>query len=485
MVLRVNPQDLAGIAGTLSQLAAQVHSALPTDAVMPAGADADSAAAAALYNLRAASVTNEVVDLLNGLASHADRIRAAAVDYVAADEEGARKIGVGGGVAITNPVAGAVRFAPRPSPPPPVLTEVAVDPLTFAQQLQSGPGPGPARDYARLLRRFTDHARLDAVATLDDAMRSLHKWTPVGTMAAEHVGNHRARLTQAADQLDTLAADVDNYAAAFAAVKARHPLPEEISKARERLLASLRSNNQAEKLAALEHFHEVNARSARSATEYTGKVGTAQTPGDDPKQNPNGNGGSGNGDSSTMMQMLPALLSSMSGLNGLQQHEMPSEPDTTVPDDSSFYPFENLPNIPSFAGGGPAIPAVDTGYPVDEEIPQVPMGGLPSVPAVATGAGLPRAPVIDALSNGNAVASANRGGAGSPYMPYMPMSPGATGGAGGNERKRVVAWHPDRLICVDDTPYIDAVIGEKPTIAPTPTPPTPAPQGPAHSGGSV
>ncbi len=76
-------------------------------------------------------------------------------------------------------------------------------------------------------------------------------------------------------------------------------------------------------------------------------------------------------------------------------------------------------------------------------------------------------------------------------MPMMPMGgmggAGAGAGGGGDERNRIVAWHPDRLMYVDDTPHTEPVIGERPTIAPTVTQPTPAPanQAPTRTGGNA
>ncbi|NEW36019.1 hypothetical protein GV791_26130 [Nocardia cyriacigeorgica] len=120
----------------------------------------------------------------------------------------------------------------------------------------------------------------------------------------------------------------------------------------------------------------------------------------------------------------------------------------------------------------------------------MPLTTSASVPA-GLSQSLPRAPVIEPLT---ASSSGGAGGAmrgsGMPMMPYMPMAPGAGGaGGGGEDRSRVVAWHPDRLMYVDDTPHTEMVIGERPTIAPSVTPPTPnsagANQHSSHTGGTA
>jgi hypothetical protein len=103
--------------------------------------------------------------------------------------------------------------------------------------------------------------------------------------------------------------------------------------------------------------------------------------------------------------------------------------------------------------------------------------------ASATTSGKPPTSVLEPESAANA-AAAKPGTAGSPMMPYMPPM-GGMRGAQGKDRDRVVAWHPDRLMYVDDTQYSDQTIGEQPTIAPTVTPAAGQPVDPRNTGGSA
>ena len=130
--------------------------------------------------------------------------------------------------------------------------------------------------------------------------------------------------------------------------------------------------------------------------------------------------------------------------------------------------------------GAPAASIGDAASAIDNFA----MGAMPMVAAAASldASSLPAAAASQSFSAASADAQTAAGRAGSSGMPYMPMMPGgagAGGGAGGGERNRVVAWHPDRLMYVDDTPHTEQVIGEKPTIAPVATPPTPVNQIPS------
>lgn len=192
--------------------------------------------------------------------------------------------------------------------------------------------------------------------------------------------------------------------------------------------------------------------------------------------------------------MMPALMAALSGMNSATQQGNSIADDPTL--DDSGYPFDGLPSVPSssdIGGADPAVPSVDAGglgTPADAVTPVAYQAAtMPMVPTAAalTSNGLPRTNVVEPLQTSAGSGVAARSGS-SPYMPYMPSAPGMQGGGAGGDRNRVVAWHPDRLMYVDDTPYTEAVIGEKPTIAPTVTPPTPAPANnyaPANSGGSV
>ncbi|MGV9411237.1 PPE domain-containing protein [Nocardia sp. NPDC003693] len=514
MALHVDPWELAGLATRLDALARALHGALPGGWVRPAGADSNSVIAAAHYNGLAQRTLNGVIGLLNEVAPQAYNIGASAADYTLADEEGGRALGAAGAPILTNPIAAPARFAARGAPPAPAAPGGAVDSLTFARQLQAGPGPGPARAYADSVRGFLTGAHAAALRGIDSTVPALRNWTPVGTGVAERLTVQRGRLERLGGSLGALAAAVDGYADAFESARAKHPTPQEIIAARRRLLTAMRSKNALAIEAALAEFTEQNARSAQTITDYTARVGAtgATDPGDRPDGKPvgekgdgekgdgetgdkdngdkdNGSGGSGGGgtgsEAAMLSQLLPTLMSALTNANGQLS------PDESPLDDGGYGDefLEDLPMIPSFdGGGGGGGPGFDPGVPGGGN-PVYPVGQLPTVGAPGTVAsGLPRTPVIDPLQNSGAGAGANRA-AMMPHMPYMPMAPGMPGaGAGaGNDRSRVVAWHPDRLMYVDDTPFTEAVIGEKPSIAPAVTPPTPPLPNPAptNPGGSV
>ncbi|WP_158675744.1 PPE domain-containing protein [Nocardia stercoris] len=490
--MNVDPGELAALASALSDLVHATHGGLPGGWVHPAGAEPHSAFAATAHNARGAELLNQMIDAFNGLHPNAYDIGASASDYSAADDEGGRTIAGGGGPILVNPVSMVPQFPARQAPAHPVA-EISPDPLVFAEQLHSGPGTGPARAYAQSLRQFLAGPHADALDGLDSTIQGLQSWTPVGDLAAANIVQHRNRLAAAGQDLGDLATSVDGYADAYNQARAKHPTPQEIQAARKKLLAAMRSKNPAAIAAAMKEFEEINARSLQTVGDYTTTVTDntkkpVKTDPTDPTDPTTGKPTKQNGSTgdSSMAQMLPALMSMMNQ-NSLAGQNQTGLQDPNFTDGQ--YPDYGLPSIPSVVGGGdptgglPEMPSVET--------PTVTVGALPadgSIAAATAASQLPRTPVIEPLSSPSLAAAAGRAGAPGGGMPYMPMMPGAhgAGAGGGGERNRVVAWHPDRLMYVDDTPYTEAVIGEKPTIAPTVTPPTPAPpQPPSNTGGAV
>ncbi|WP_433760106.1 PPE domain-containing protein [Nocardia sp. CA-135398] len=496
--LNVDPAELIDVAAKLAALARDTGAGLPNGWVQPAGADPISGTHVPQLNAQAASLFNGVLGVLNEVQRHAHHIGGAAADYTAADDLGARVVNGGGADILANPVGDVQEFGPRQAPAfnLPAATG-SVDPLTFAKQLHTGPGPGPATKFAADVRRYTGSFHTAAAEGVDGAATLMQNWSPVGTTVSEHLTQHRNWLGQLGTELGALADNVDAYSTAFSTAKAKHPTPEEIIAARKRLLAAMKSKNEVALQAALAEFQEQNARSAEAITGYSTTVnskiptggGTGDTGG-------SGKGSSSGSDSSSMLsQMLPAMMSAMSSAASMAQNQDISG--GGLDDEYSDYGYDDL-GIPSGlgslgSGGGSGSAISGAGIPdISDASTSVSVGAMPIVAtagaASSTAVGMPRTPVIEAASSSSSGAAAARGaGAGNGMMPYMPMSPGmGGGGANGNERNRVVAWHPDRLMYVDDTPHTEQVIGERPTIAPTVTPPTPAPgQGPTQSGGSV
>ncbi|MEV6072954.1 PPE domain-containing protein [Nocardia sp. NPDC052001] len=505
MAMNVDPGELVEAAAKLWRLVEQAHAGLPTGWVTPAGADLQSTVASAFHTAHAESAFNSLIGIANRAGPHAYQIGSSAVEYTLADDAGGRKIAGAGAETVTNPVPKMPPYGLRQAPPPPVGSAPAVDPLTFAQQLRAGPGPGPARAFASSIRQYLDGPHREAVAGFESLIPVMNNWTPVGTTVAQHLNNYGRQLSDIGSSMGTLAANVDDYANAFQAAKDRHPTPQEILATRKRLLTAMRSKDEVALAQALAEFNEQNGLSAQTHADYTGEIsktlpapGGTGKPGDGTPGGTDGgsggNKGSGQGDQSStaMMSMLPSLLSSLTNsASSLSQNNSTDDPDAGLeyPDD---YPSDQLPELPMFTGGGGSPGGGgDPGSPSVPDLTTYNVAPMPGVSATAAlgNSGLPRAPVIDALPSQSAGNPAARAGS-SPYMPYMPMGAGmgGPGGAGGgNDRNRVVAWHPDRLMYVDDTPHTDAVIGEKPTIAPTVTPPTPAHanQAPTNPGGSV
>ncbi|WP_181725621.1 PPE domain-containing protein [Nocardia gipuzkoensis] len=488
MALKVDPQELVAAASKLAAMARDTGAALPGGWVVPAGADPISAAAVPQLNAQAASLFNGMAGVLTDIQRTAYNIGAAAADYTAADDRNARTINGSGGDLLANPVGEVQELGQRR--PPALRFPVAggaVDPLTFAKQLHSGPGPGAAKGFADALRKFAGGPHLAAVEEVNSAAKSMQHWEPVGAAAATELGQRRGWLDQLGAGLGLLADGIDTYSDAFRTAKAKHPTPEEIIAARKELIAAMRSKNELGIQAALAKFNEQNARSAETITGYSTEVGSKVGAGEGASE---GTGKGNGGDSSALNQMLPALMSAMASA-GMPLSQLAQSDTAAAYDDYGLdeYGYDDL-GIPSGLGtGSPSgmpVGSPGAGIP-DVEAETVQVSALPVAASASLGSGMPRTSVIDPLGASSAAnAAAARGG--SPMMPYMPMAPGmGNGGGNNNERNRVVAWHPDRLMYVDDTPHTEAVIGERPTIAPTVTPPTPAPsnQTPTQPGGNA
>ncbi|MFC3963085.1 hypothetical protein [Nocardia jiangsuensis] len=481
MVLNVDADELVRTAAALAALAREAGAAMPGGWVVPAGADPISAAAVPRLNGQAAALLNELGGLLGEIQGTASKVGAAAVDYTATDAAGSRALGGSGGEQAANPVPEVVPLPLRLPPPAGGVPDATVDPLTFARALHTGPGPGRATEFAGTVRNFAGSLLAGTAPGVTAAAGALQGWTPVGAAASTELLGQQGRLTGLGARLGTLADGIDSYGTAFRLAKAKHPTPQEILAARRKLLTALRSKDPVGTELALAEFQEQNARSAETITGYTGAVESGVGAGA-AAAGAGADESSGQGDSSMLSAMLPALMSAMSGMEGQQGGD---EYDDIGYDDYGYDDgsYADDYGIPSFTGAGPGspgapggVPGVDAGIPADTAFA---VGAMPMVSGTGTApstAGLPRASVIEPLGGGSQ-AGANGSRAGSPYMPYMPMAPGMGGGQGGagGDRNRVVAWHPDRLMYVDDTPHTDPVIGERPSIAPTVTPPTPAP----------
>jgi hypothetical protein len=181
--------------------------------------------------------------------------------------------------------------------------------------------------------------------------------------------------------------------------------------------------------------------------------------------------------------MLPSLMNAMSQGSMLANHNTPGTEhlDNTDGDGLDSYPAINYGGAGGGGGGDYGDGGADDGGGSDSSLAITPMEA-----AAATGTSLPRTSVIEPMTGSSPMSAAAMSRGGMPMAPYgAPMAP-TKGGA--KERDRVVAWHPDRLMYVDDTPHTELVIGEKPAIAPTVTPPAANPANPAQtpqSGGSA
>ncbi|WP_040789430.1 PPE domain-containing protein [Nocardia paucivorans] len=499
--LNVDLSELASVAANAANMARTTGAALPRQWVLPAGADPISAQTVPRLNAHAEGLFNGVVGVLNKVQQMAHHVGAAAVDYSRVDGNAAQRVAkAGGGQEMANPVPVVERMGYRRVPTQlSSMTSTTGDPLVFAQQLHSGPGPGPAHRFADSVRSFTGGAFTDVTSEMDRAGARLQHWTPVGSDAAQKFTKYRGWLDQLSEALNELADSADAYGHAFTKAKSKHPTPEEIIAARKQLARAMRSKDEVGVQAALAKFQEQNARSAETISGYTAETGAtaAEEAGTATASNAAAAGSSGSGDSSMLAQMLPTLMSMMGmGMNGLPLNETLSDDD--FDDYYDDYGLENygIPSIGSSpAGGIPSIGDIgNTSVPNPSQVDGYSVSAMPLATSVGANTGLgaaPRAAAVEpvAASPGNSAGSRGPGMAGMPYMPMAPGMAGAGQGAGGGgERNRVVAWHPDRLMYVDDTPHTEPVIGERPTIAPTVTSPTPAPtnnQAPTRSGGSA
>ncbi|MEV0297674.1 PPE domain-containing protein [Nocardia sp. NPDC050710] len=496
MALDVDLDELIREAARLVVLAQQTGAAIPRGWVPPAGADPISASTVPRLNAQTASVFNQAIDVLNDIARTAHHVGASAVDYSTADDHAGRVIGGAGREILSNPAASVEQFAPRM---PPVISGApggSIDPLTFAKQLRAGPGPSAPTGFADGIRRFMGESYADVLDGVDRSVLAMQNWRPVGASAAAELTRHRGTLNDVADDLRALTDRIDTYSNAFRTAKAKHPSPEEIQAARKELLAAMRSKNEARIQAALARFEEQNARSAETVTSYEVEVDAKERgidpkdPGKEPpKETPGGGGSNDSGaNDAAMSAMMPALMNAMQMANSALNQ--PNSEFDEWSDEEYLEDEFGYPGIPSPGGGGSGSYGGGGGGGAGGSLSSYPVAQLPmvSAPNGPTAAALPRAAVIEPLAASGAGAAGARGAAGMPMMPYMPMAPGAGGAGGGTgDRNRVVAWHPDRLMYVDDTPHTEGVIGERPTIAPTVTPPTPTPaqQNSSQSGGSA
>ncbi|MDO3648226.1 PE family protein [Nocardia mangyaensis] len=483
MVLNVDPEQLVGAAAELSDMVRVTGAALPAEWVTPAGADPISAGMVPALNDEAAQLINGMRGLLSVLQRTAHAVGAAAVDYTATDSTNAALIDGTSGDIVGNPVElpGNVPMVVSPSLefPDPGL---AADPLSFAQMLHAGPGPAAPARFAGVLRAFNSGAATDAGRRVGGAAEVLRSWTPVGAKASAELTQHNDWLDRIRRQMDRLADRVDAYSAAFRVAKDKHPTPSEIVAARKELLRAMRSKNEAATSAALAKHEELNLRSAETIGGYEGSMAADAAA-----------AGSENSDSSMLQSLLPALLSAMS------QGGMLAEQTLTEGAYDEYYGDDYYRDYGDYGGSGYGTPSPIGGTPGSSPgssiganpaytIGPMPMSAAPAAASGGSGSGASRAAGFEPMRSGSASSGSAMGRGG--YMPMMPMMPGAGGagaGAGGGDRGRVVAWHPDRLMYVDDTPHTESVIGERPVIAPTVTPPTPAPASPTrnNAGGSA
>jgi hypothetical protein len=322
----------------------------------------------------------------------------------------------------------------------------------------------------------------------------MQNWTPVGAQAATDLTGHASNLDTLGAGLQSLIDSVETYSSAFSTAKATHPTPAEIIATRQELLSAMRSKNEPGIAAAMAKFQEQNARSAATINNYASTVGSstgasattsnAATAG---TTSSTSGSSSGSSDLSSLASMLPLLgMMGSQGLSSQNSHGIGDSTDALSSDGGGDGSSSTLPDIGS-AIDSISAPISSSIGDASSAIQSVALGAMPMVAAVSSldAASLPQAPVTEALSSAAGVdaqaAEAARSGSGMPYMPMMPGGMGAGAGANGGERSRVVAWHPDRLMYVDDTPHTEQVIGEKPTIAPTITPATPLNQ----SGGTT
>jgi hypothetical protein len=493
MPVNVDLGELVSVAGRSADLARVTGAAMPREWVLPAGADPISAQAVPQLNAQAAALFNATIGVLNKIQRDAHRVGAAATEYSV--DEGARLVNASGGELVANPVPAVepvgYRRVPEGLSNMPVVTG---DPLTLAKQLHNGPGPEPAHRFADSVRLFNASSRTQASADMDSASSILQNWTPVGTEVAQRFVTYRGWMDQLGDAMDKLAQGAEDYGNAFSRAKAKHPTPEEILAARKRMLAAARAKNEAALAAATAEYNELNVRSGEAAGSYATETGTSIANSSEGTAAAAQTGSGGSSDS--LSQMLPMLMQMMQlGSTGLDQTDDISDDDWY---DDSFDDYGlgdyGIPSLGSPSGGSPSLSPSLPGSTIPSAADVQVLSATTSMPlAAATGGnvGSPaRLPLGDGAGGAAGTARGAGAGVGAPMMPMGAPMGGGMGGAGGgngNERNRVVAWHPDRLMYVDDTPHTEPVIGERPTIAPTVTQPTPTPanQAPTRSGGNA
>lgn len=478
-MLDVDPEELVGAAAELADMVRVTSAAVPAEWVVPAGSDPISAAMVPRLNHEAAQLFNGMRGLLSAMQRSAHEVGAAAVDYVAADSANAGLIDGSSGTGISNP-AGLPGEIPVLVPPVVTFPDpgAAADPLVFAQQLHGGPGPAAPARFAEAVRAFTTGASADAGRRVGSAATVLRNWRPVGTQASAELTRYHDWLDRTRGQLDRLATRVDAYSSAFRIARDKHPTPAEILTARKQLLAAMRSRNEVATQAALAKHEELNLRSVEAIGGYEGSMAADAA----------ADAGSEGDDSSMLQALLPALMSALSqgGMLAGQTLTDGYYDDDYYDDYYDDYPNSGMPSMRDIGSpGSPSSngPGVNPVY----ALGPMPMSAAPGTAPGGT-AGSPRAPGFEPIRP-TTPTSGMPMGRGTGMMPMMPMMPGAAGAGagGGGDRGRVVAWHPDRLMYVDDTPHTEAVIGERPVIAPTVTPATPAPttQTQNHAGGSA
>src|SRR6266568_5626710 len=149
MVLNVDPAELVSVATQLANTATGTAAALPRGWVVPGAADPVSVQAVPALNKTKAELANKVTDVLqHGVHGTAADIGASAADYSTADAAGGRLVGGSGDATITNPVTSQGNYVRHVAPETATPSVEAVDPLTLAEQLHSGPGTSQATALA-------------------------------------------------------------------------------------------------------------------------------------------------------------------------------------------------------------------------------------------------------------------------------------------------------------------------------------------------
>ncbi|NNH69487.1 PPE domain-containing protein [Nocardia uniformis] len=475
MDLDVDPAELVAAAADLADMVRATGAQMPAEWVTPAGADPVSAQLVPLLNSQAAQLFNGMQGLLSVLARLAYDVGEAAVQYADSDSANAARIDGSSGEWVVNP-AGLLeglpeRVAPMMTFPDP---SAAADPLALAQQLYTGPGSAAPTRFADSVRAFNAGPSADAGRRVSAAVDVLTGWTPVGSQAASQLGHYKGWLDSIGRGMDRLAGQVDAYSGAFQIAKDKHPTPGEILAARKRLVSAIRSKDESAIAAAMADYEEKNLRSAESLGSFESSAAASQAAAE---------AGDSEGDASMLQSLLPTLMSALAQGGSMVEQQL-TEPqyDDYYDDYPSFLDYGGTPGIPGSAPGG--APSLSNSQ---YALGPMPMSAAPA--ASNAGTGTPRVPVVQAAGSAGSSSGMPMGRGG--MMPMMPMggmgAPGAGGAGGGGDRARVVAWHPDQLMYVDDTPHTESVIGERPVIAPTVTPPTPAPANPsqAQSGGNT